>query len=167
MNQRVKAVRLPSFSIAEMMAIIALVGLDCLAIRMGSPLTLYSVTFGGLPMQIVLVIGLLLLLRLRRRKERQLPFLIGFEVVGWLGHLIFVAVCVQAAVSLDMHMVHALSPLLAVTGFQTHAAVDLIWRIALGMSYLTALQLVPALVGGLISQWWSKRTQPETMPTHD
>ncbi len=167
MDQRMKAVKLPSFSIAEMMAIIAIIALDCLAIRAGSPLTLYPLCFGGLPMQLVLVIGLLLVLRRRSRKERQLSFLIGFEVVGWLGHLIFVAVCVQAAGSLDNHMVHVLRPLLAVTGFQTYSAVDLTWRIALGLSYLTALQMVPALLGGLISQWWSKRTRPGTRPTYD
>lgn len=150
-----------------MMSIIALVAFDCLAIRVGSPLTVYSLSFGGLPMQLVLVIGLLLVFRRRRQHERQLPFLIGFEVVGGISHLIFVAVCVQAAPSLDRHMVHTLSPLLAATGFQTFSAVDLTWRIALGMTYLTALQMVPALVAGLISQWWSRQTHPETMPTHE
>ncbi len=167
MDQRLDAVRLPSFSIAEMMAIIALVALDCLAIRMGSPLTLYSVTFGGLPTQLVLVIGLLLVVRRRRRKEIQLPFLIGFEVVGWLGHLIFVAVSVQAAESLDRHLVHTLTPLLGATGSGPYSPLVLIYRILLGMSYLTALQLVPALVGGWVSQRWSERTQPETPPTHE
>lgn len=167
MNQRRDAVRLPSFSIAEMMAIIALVGLDCLAIRMGSSLTLYSVTFGGLPMQIVLVIGLLLVFRRRRQHQSQLPFLIGFEVVGWISHLIFVAVCVQAAQSLDSHMVHTLRPLLVLTGFRSQSTADLICRIGIGMSYLTALQLFPACVAGFISQWRSGKSKPEPLPIHE
>ena len=48
-------------------------------------------------MQIVLVIGLLLMFRRRRRMEKPYPFLIGFEVVGWIGHLIYVVLCLHAA----------------------------------------------------------------------
>ncbi len=167
MNQRVNAVKRPSFSIAEMMAIISIVALDCVAIRAGSPLTVYSLAFGGLPMQLVLVIGLLLVLPRRRQHERELPFLTGFEVVGWVGHLIFVAVCVQAAPSLDRHMVHTLTPLVAAKRFQSNGAADLTCRIGIGMSYLTALQMVPALVAGLISQWWRGKAHPETVPCNE
>ena len=53
MDQRDDAVRLPSFSIAEMMAIVALVATDCLAIgtTQGSLYDAVSFGRGGLPMQ--------------------------------------------------------------------------------------------------------------------
>ncbi len=159
--------KVPSFSIADMMAIVVLVALDCLAIRMGSALTGEPLVFGGVLTQGALVIGLVLVSRRRRRMEKPLPFLIGFVVVGWICHLAYVAVCILYAEPLTMHLTSTLMPVVSATGFERSTWPDLISRIGIIMSYLTALQLVPALVAGVISQWWWKRTHRETMPTHD
>ena len=103
----------PSFSIAEVMAIVAIAALDCLAIRMaGSAPAIPFVVFGGFPMQSVLVIGLLRILRRRRRTERPFPFLLGFGVVGWIGHVIYVLLCIQSARAIDVHLGDILIPLL-------------------------------------------------------
>ena len=95
----------PSFSIAEMMVIVAVVALDCAALRVArsGPAIPYLV-FGGLLMQIALVIGLLRLIRRRRRKEKPYTFIIGFEVIGWISHLCYVILCVHSAESLDTHL---------------------------------------------------------------
>ena len=91
MSRRGDSVKRPSISIAEMMVVVAVVALDCLVIRMArwGPATPYLV-FGGPLMQIALVIGLLMMFRRRRRMEKPYPFLVGFEVGGWVGHLIYV-----------------------------------------------------------------------------
>ena len=117
-------------------------------------------------MQSVLVIGLLLMFHRRRRVRKPVPFLLGFEVVGWIGHLVYVALCLQAARSLDRHMVAILAPLLNPTGASL-ARLDWILRFTLGMTYLAAPQLAVALVGGWISHRWWKQTHPERVPTHE
>jgi hypothetical protein len=159
-------VRLPSLSIAEMMVIVAIVAVDFGAIRMAnSALATPYLAFGGAPMQSVLVIGLLLMFHRRRRVPKPVPFLLGFEVVGWIGHLVYVVLCLQAAESLDRHMVAVLTPLLNATGASL-ASLDWILRYTLGMTYLAAPQLAVALVGGWINQRWCKQTRPETVRTH-
>jgi hypothetical protein len=161
------ALKLPSFSIAEMMVIVAIVALDFGAIRSGtSGLATPYLVFGGAPMQGVLVIGLLLMFHRRRRVPKPVPFLLGFEVVGWIGHLVYVVLCLQAAESLDRHMVAVLTPLLNAMGASL-ASLDWISRYALGMAYLAAPQLAVALVGGWISQRRWKQNHPELVPTSE
>jgi hypothetical protein len=152
--------RSPRISIAEIMVIVAIAALDCLAIRVRSVLILYPLIFGGLPMQIALVIGLLILFRQRKRGDKPFPFLMGFEVVGWVGLLVYVAVCFQAPQSLDQHLSHTLGPVVSALGFQRFAA-DFILRCGIALTYLTMLQLIPALVAGWICLWWSKRSHTE------
>jgi hypothetical protein len=169
MNRRDDAVRLPSFSIAEMMAIVAVVALDCLVIRVASshPAFPYLI-LGGLPMQSALVIGLLVMFQRRRRMEKPFPFLIGFEVVGWIGHLIYVILCFQiGARSIDRHLGETLSPLLRATGFPRFSTPDMIYRFILIMAYVAAPQLAATLVAGWISQRWSKQTHSEPASTHE
>ena len=128
--------KLPSLSIAEMMAIVAMVALDCLVIRVassGSAIPFFVV--GGSPMQVALVIGLLLMFRRRRRMEKPFPFLIGFEVVGWIAHLVYVVLCLQAANSIDTYLRAILTPLLNATGFQRFSTPDMIYRFILGTSF--------------------------------
>jgi hypothetical protein len=168
MGQRVDAVAYLRFSIAEMMAIVALVALDCLAIRVShSSLAAENAVFVVLPMQSVLAIGLLLMLRRRRRTEKPLPFLVGFEVVGWTCLLICVAVCVRAPESVDRHLTYILTPLVDAIGFQQFSTPDLICRYSIAMTYLSAPQLAVALVAGWISQRWWKQTHPETVPRNE
>jgi hypothetical protein len=167
MNRRDDALKRPSFSIAEMMVVVAILAMDCLAIRMaGSAPAIPFLVFGGLPMQSVLVIGLLRILRRRGRTGRPFPFLLGFVVVGWIAHVIYVFLCTQAARAIDVHLGDMLGPMLRATGFQRFSVPDWIIRISLGMSYLAAPQLVIALVGGWIWQTGSKRTAAEPVPTN-
>ncbi len=159
--------RLPSFSIAEMMAIIALVALECLAIRASQrSLTTIYLLVGGLPMQSPLVSGLFLMFRRRRRMEKSLPFLVGFAIVGWISLLIFGDICFRAPVAIDQHVSDTLSTSLTALGLQPFSTQDIIWKVMVVSTYLTAPQLVVALIAGWISHWWWKRAHPETMPSH-
>jgi hypothetical protein len=171
-NQGDDAVRLPSFSIADLMVIVAIVALDSLAIReaiteaQGTP-TLVFLVLGGLPMHSVLVIGLLLMLRRRKLGREPVPFLIAFEVVGSICLVIYVVLCFQTARPIDSHVRETLGPLLRSTGFQPFSPPDWVIRVGLAMSYLTAPQLALALVGGWFSRRWWKLPQPALVPTHE
>ena len=149
----------PSFSIAEMMVIVAIVALDCLVIRMARwGQAIPYLVLGGPLMQIALVIGLFIMIRRRRRIEKPLPFLVGFEVGGWVGHLIYVVLCLHAPSSIDRHLFDTLGPLLRGTGFQRFSTPYMICGFILVISYLTAPQLAIALVAGSINQrWWRQR----------
>jgi len=150
------------------MAIVALVAVDCLAIRVGRSFRTFNCLIdGALPMQFALAIGLLLMYRLRLRMEKVVPFLIGFEVIGWISLLIYVAVCVLALQTLENHVNYTLGPVVSAIGFQPLSTPDLICRYSITMTYLTAPQLAAALVAGWISQRWWKRTHPGSVPTHN
>jgi hypothetical protein len=166
MNLRDDAVKRRSFAIAEMMAIVAIVALDSQVMRAGQPATtLIFLALGGLPMQGVLAIGLLIMLRRRRLVRKPVPFLVGFEVVGWICLLIYVVLCFQTAGSIDVHLGNTLNPLLHATGLETFSTSDWIIRVGLAMSFLTVPQLAAALLAGWIGQKWWKRTHPERLPT--
>jgi hypothetical protein len=161
MNQRGDALRLPSFSIAEVMAIVAIVAVDCAAIRLRVD---ENILVGGLPMQSALVIGLLLVFRWRRRGDNRLPFLVGFEIGGWIASVILLAVCVFAPISLDQHLRHILAPFLRVTGSEPFSLAYMACTLIIATSYLTAPQLAAALLVGWISKRWWKQPHPETVP---
>jgi hypothetical protein len=160
-------VRFPRFSIAEIMALVAVVALDCVAIRVGSPMTLYCLVFGGLPMQGALLISLMPVIRRQRRLERQVPFLTGFVAIGWVCHLAFVAICVQASDALTWHLTNTLTPVIRAIGTQRFSVADYICRFGIGMIYLTVPQLIPALVAGGICHWWRTQTPPDLPPSHE
>ncbi len=162
MNRGDDAVKRPSFSIAEMMVIVAVVALNCLVLRLQAH---PAFLIGGLPMQIALVIGLPPAFRWRRSGDKRLPFLIGFEVGGWFSSVILFAVCVFALGSFDKHLRHVLQPFLRGTGFAPFSTPDMIVRIILIACYVTAPQLAIALVGGWICHRWWKRAHPEKLPT--
>jgi hypothetical protein len=147
------AVTLPRCSLAELMVIVALAAVDCLAIRLrGSFSTVRFLIVGGLPMVNVLVISLLLILRRRIRREVPSRFLVGFAVTGWVVLGIFVAVCVQASEPLSRHLLYALTPFLNAFSFIPYSTADFVWRHGLAMCYLTAPQLAAALVAGGMNQ---------------
>jgi hypothetical protein len=136
------------------MVIIALAALDCLAIRVGSPVTFYCLVFGGLPMQIALVILVMLVLRRRGREEKSLPFLSGFVLIGWICHLAYVALCAQSAHSISRHLTNTLTPVVSAIGLPQGSPADYICRFGVATAYLTMLQLIVALVGGWICHSW-------------
>jgi len=141
-----------------MMAIVALAAVDFWAIRLkGTFSTVRLLVVGGLPMLNILVVGLLLILGRRTRSRISSPFLVAFEVTGWVVLLVFVAVCVQAGESLTVHLTYALSPFLNAMGFRPYSPADFVWRYAVAICYLTAPQLAAAWVAGGITQRWLKQ----------
>jgi hypothetical protein len=152
-----------------MMVIVAVVAVDCVVMRLASsapPATPYLV-LGGSLMQTALVIGLLLVFRQRRRMEKPNPFLVGFDLLGWIGHLVFVAACVLAAKSISSFMVDVVNLLLGARKGRPHSAAEVILIFGLITSCLTAPQLAIALVGGWINRRWSEQTHPEPVPHHE
>ncbi len=102
--------RLPRFSIAGLMALTALIALDCLATRVGwdsNDVRVALLYFGVLPWLNVLLIGLAVL-RGRRRRGEPTAFLVGFEAFGWSVLVFsvtlifgFTAACASAIEGLD------------------------------------------------------------------
>jgi hypothetical protein len=86
-----------------LMVVILVVAVDCMAINMlivrgllRAPLS-ELILLGALPMANILAIGLLRLLADRNGRGRTRPFLVGFEVCGWVTLLVFVTGAVLAA----------------------------------------------------------------------
>ena len=158
---------LPSFSIAEMMVIVAIVALDCLVLRVAIDIGIPYLILSGSPMQIALVIGLLFMFRRRRQTEKSSSFLIGFEVVGWMGHVIYVVLCVQAVGEMDRHIGATPWTLLRAIGWSPLFDHNILFIYCVTISYVTAPQLAAALFAGWLTQRWWKRTHPETVPTHE
>jgi hypothetical protein len=90
------------FSISSLMAVVLVVALDCMAVNtfMVRPLFRANlselIVFGTLPMANILAIGLIRLWADRNGRGRTRPFLVGFEVCGWVTLLLFVACAVLA-----------------------------------------------------------------------
>jgi hypothetical protein len=162
------AVKLPSFTIAEMMVIIAIVAVDLLVIRAansGPAIPLFLV--GGSPVQIALVIGLLLVLRRRRRAEKPTSFLAGFLLAGWIGHLIYAVLCIRAAGPIDMELGNILNPTLNATGFRLFSVLDLLPRLTLGSLCLSGPQFAFAFIGGWIGDRWSNTISRASVTNHE
>lgn len=138
------------------MVIVAIIAVDCLAIRGRPDLVLYPLVFGGLPFQIVLVIGLLVLFRRRKQGDKPLPFLTGFEVVGWISLLVYVAVCFQTPESLNQHLSRTLGPVVRAIDMPRGSMADIICRFGTAMAYLALLQVIPALIAGWVWSFWSR-----------
>jgi hypothetical protein len=90
------------FSISSLMAVVLVVALDCMALNMLIVRPLFRVPLselillGALPMANILTIGLLRLWADRKGWGRTRPFLVGFEVCGWVTLLVFVTCAVLA-----------------------------------------------------------------------
>jgi len=149
-----------SFSIAEIMAVIAFAGLECLEIRVAqSSPALRCLIVGSLPMQNALIFGLLLLFGPYRHIVKLRPFFIGFQLSGWVSVLIYLTLWVKAAECVVSHLTGTLPPWLRSAGFQPYSRADLVTRYGLAMSYLTAPQLAAALAAGWINQLRSEITR--------
>jgi hypothetical protein len=90
------------FSISSLMAVVLVVALDCMAINMLIVRPLFPVNlsdlilFGALPMANILAIGLIRVWADRDGRGRTRPFLVDFEVCGWVTLLVFVTIAVLA-----------------------------------------------------------------------
>jgi hypothetical protein len=137
------------YSIAEMMAAVALVALVAFERRViQNPLSGRTVTeamllLGGLPMANILAAGLLILLRDRWRRRVYLPWLVGFEVVGWTALCLYASIAYHHPDALRETVVHALSPLVP-PGDQAF--------IVAVMATLGLPQLAVALLGGWLNR---------------
>jgi hypothetical protein len=92
-RRRERASRRPRFTLATLSLLIAVLAVDFALIRQvvvsgGSFWTTFAIGF--LPMANALVLGLPRTLGSRGRRG---PFLVGFEVVGWLATLAYLAAC--------------------------------------------------------------------------
>lgn len=159
--------RSPRISIAEIMVIVAIVAVDCLAIRGTPDQVLYPLVFGGFPFQIALIIGLQVLFGRRKRGDKSLPFLMGFEVVGWISLLVYVAVCFQAPMSLDQHLSRTLGPVLNAIGEPRSPTAHTVCRFGTAMAYLMMLQLIPTLIAGWVWTRLSRKTLSNCDASHE
>lgn len=140
--------KLPSFSIAILMAATAIAAVDCAVmgfIRADGTLSGDS-ALGVLPMASLLsLVGLHVLERAVRRRESH-PFWVGFEVVGWMAVFLYMSGCLFI-------------PRFAMDYLQT--AMDLIssdgapeW---LDLMFIGALLSVPELLPALLGGWLTSR----------
>jgi hypothetical protein len=153
--------RLPRFSIGGLMALTALMALDCLATRAlwgaDGPGTavLY---FGGLPWINVLVIGLPILWGRWRRGE-PIAFLAGFQVVGWAILLLDAVLAIAFPSGCEAVLDTLAPPLNSLAGRMFPAG--LVAAFGAFMAILTLPQLVVALVAGALNGRHRGRTRRE------
>ena len=151
--------RPPRFSIAGIMALTALIALDCLATRVAwgvDDIRVAMLYFGELPWLNILLIGLLVL-RGRRRRGQPAAFLVGFEAVGWAVLLLsviltfaFPPVCDAVIGGLSRR----LAPLMI-----ARPPVGYVAGIAAAMAILALPQLIAAIVGGLLHRRYRVRIE--------
>ncbi len=151
--------RWPRFSIAGLMALTALIALDCLATRVGwgsNDVRVAMLYFGVLPWLNVLLVGLAVL-RGRRRRNEPVAFLVGFEAFGWAVLvfsvtliLAFAAACEPVIEGLD----RLLGPLTGVVPPLGFAA-----ALVIAMTILTLPQLIAAVAGGLLTRRYRVRIE--------
>ena len=144
------------FSIAGLMAVVALAALDCLALR-ARPWYQHPAwivfQLGGVPMANALVLVLLAIGR-RARGTAARRFLIGVEVVGWPALLLGVAGAAAAPAATLEYLLWTLGPLLrAVRGAGLGPAAGAFVTHVLWGVFLMAHPLIPALIGG----WAARR----------
>ncbi len=160
--------RLPRFSIAGLMALTALIVLDCLATRVGwdsNDVRVATLYFGVLPWLNVLLIGLAVL-RGRRRRCEPAAFLVGFEAFGWAVLafsvtliFVFTAACESAIEGID----RLLGPLMNVM-----PPLGFVAAIAIAIAILTLPQLIAAVAGGLLTRHYRlvmERRRPRAIPS--
>jgi hypothetical protein len=133
-------------SIAGLMAVIGLVALDCMTIRTplsGLSLTVGMLLLGGLPMTNILAAGLLPLLSGRSGRGADRPWLVGFEVVGWIALLLYASCAYYHPDALREGLVDALRSLRVLGNPAFLAGV---------VAVLSAPQLGLALLGGWLNR---------------
>jgi hypothetical protein len=130
---------------AGLMAAALIIALDCAVARSplsGRPLTVILLLLGGLPMGNVLVVGLLPLIRNLHARREQNPWLVGFEVAGWAGLLLFASIAVYHPDPLRETIVQSLG---STRALGNHAFLATI------CSALLLPQLALALLGGWLN----------------
>jgi hypothetical protein len=151
-------VNAPRFRIAWMMAIVALVALDCAAIRelvalkVRSTVRVYitcdSLMAGALPMANILAVGLLVGLG----RWRGRPFLVGFEVTGTLA----LVVCVSLAVLFQEEVI---APYVDLAAEPIFRALRPGWRSPAPLFYsiVSVMLLTPQVAVALFGGWLTRR----------
>lgn len=131
-------------SITGLMAIVALVALDCVVVRTplsGRSLTAGMLLLGGLPMANIL--AAVLLTPDRSERDPYRPWVVGFEVVGWTALLLYAACAYAHPDVLRESVVQSLKSLRSLGNPAFLAAV---------VAVLSVPQLGLALLGGWLNQ---------------
>jgi hypothetical protein len=148
------AMKLLRFSIAWIMAMIAIVAIDFAVIRCldgTDSLIVKVILIGSIPMASILVLGLPSLIRRITSRGKHRPFLVGFEAVGWTILLLYTGGAILFPESVATAIDSAGELLIGPTGHEDHPA----WRstvLFLGVMMLLLPQLVAALIGGWLNQ---------------
>ena len=151
--------RLPRFSIAGIMALTALIALDCLATRAVwnvSDIRFIMLYFAALPWLNVLLIGLTVL-RGRRRRGEPAAFFVGFEAVGWAVLMLFV-ILIFAFPSVWEAVIEGLNEFLGPL-MNVMPPVGFVAGIAVGMAILSLPQLIAAVAAGLLHRRYRVRIE--------
>ena len=151
--------RLPRFSIAEVMALTAVAALDCLMIRYanGSPNeAVILFFFAGLPWLNVLVIGFTILWGKWRRRE-PLPFLLGFLAVGWALFSITLALIAFSPEECMAAVQWASRPLEPLA--EMAPPFGIVIAVGIFMAILTIPQGIVAIVGGMLCRRYRLRIE--------
>lgn len=151
--------RLPRFSIADLMALTILIALDCLAVRAAwhsNDNRVILIFFGALPLLNILVVGLPILGKKSRRRE-AVSFLVGFQVAGWLlfsMDLVAILAFSEGSIVLFGRLT---KPLESLT--EAMFPVGLAIAIAVVMAMMTIPQLVVAYVAGALNRRYRIRIE--------
>jgi hypothetical protein len=151
--------RLPRFSIAGIMALTALIALDCLATRAVwdvGDIRFIMLYFVALPWLNVLLIGVTVL-RGRRRRGEPAAFFIGFEAVGWAVLLLSV-ILIFAFPSVCEAVINGLNALLRPL-MNVMPPVGFVAGIAACMAILSLPQLIAAVAAGLLHRRYRVRVE--------
>jgi hypothetical protein len=165
------AMKSPRISISGLMALVLIVALDFGAYRafqdgsaLGRDLS-DLIVFGALPMANLLAVGLMPFFTSRPDRGGRSPALVGFEVFGVAGLLVFLGCSLLATHTIHEGVGDVLQPL----GLRPGGPIFLAWAVAL----LLLPQLTLALLGGLLGERYfirvkvlgERRRRPEPGPT--
>lgn len=160
--------RMLRFSIADLMGLTLLAALDCLAfltVDAREDTAYFGLFFGVLPLANVLVVGLVVLARKRRRGGPAVS-LAGFQVAGWMVlalHALWALRAPDAWRTTFLPMENRLIPLV-----RSRPPVG--WGLAMG-AYMAILVLPQLLAASLVGALWRlaverrRRTAAEVKPT--
>jgi hypothetical protein len=140
-------VRLPRFSIAWMMAIVVVVAIDfavCAALSEMRSESAELILFCAMPMASLLMLGLPSIALACVRRGKIHPFLVGFELMGWL----LVVLCGVCAVLFRESFVYDIE--IAISWFPLGANFNF-WGGWLAFAYVVFVTLVPQLVLSLVA----------------
>jgi hypothetical protein len=149
---------LPRFSIAWIMAIIAIVAIDFAVIReLDRTGTLVGglIAIGSLPMAGILMLGIPSLIKGFSGRGDVRPFLNGFEGVGWTILFVYTGSAILFPESIAGQLESVLDSLLELMGWDTS---DPSWHL-FGLFVGILIHLLPQSVIALIGGWLNQRLE--------